>query len=50
MSFSDCLNCEQEEKICWNMLLTMAEFLTKDEVNVGKRIQQEMRFLDDNSR
>lgn len=32
MSFYDCLNCEQENKVCKNMLLTMGEFIKRIDI------------------
>lgn len=44
MSLFDCLNCNQEDKICREMLLTLAEFIK--EYRFKNQVQQKFDFED----
>jgi hypothetical protein len=44
MSLFDCLNCNQEDKICREMLLTLAEFIK--EYRFKNQVQQKFDFKD----
>jgi len=45
MSLFDCLNCDQQDKVCRNMLLTLAEFVK--EYRFKNQVQQKFDFKDE---
>jgi len=43
MSLFDCLNCDQEDKVCREMLLTLAEF--EKGYRFKNQVQAEFNFM-----